>query len=139
MKLLCSPDQNKYLSPLLSINNSGYMDTGCKCMVCKASNFDGFARSPSMPGYRVPLPGTVTCSSGPAIVYHLVCKSGRPECRRAHYIGMASSTRPNDKPMSKRWANHKSQHKTGGNNCHMTDHLITYHYHPRSLSRCSHC
>ena len=127
MKLLCSPDQNKYLSPPLPINNSGYMDTGCKCMVCKASNFGRFARSPSMPGYRVPLPGTVTCGSGPAIVYHLVCMSGRPECRRAHYIGMASSARPNDKPMSKRWANHKSHHKTGRNNCHMTDHLITCH------------
>ena len=123
MKLLCSPDQNKYLSPPLPSNNSGYMDTGCKCMVCKASNFGRFARSTSMPGHRVPLPGTVTWSS--------------------HCL-------PSDKPMSKRWANHKSHHKTGRNNCHMMDHFITCHknentqdvcqnYHPKSLSRCSHC
>ena len=51
-----------------------------------------------------------------------------PECRRAHYVGMASSSSANDKPMCKRWANHKSHHKMGRNLCHMTDYLITCHH-----------
>ena len=66
-------------------------------------------------------------SSGPAVVYHLTCKSGRPECRRAHYVGMASTTDPAKKPMSLRWSNHKSHHKKGRNMCGMTSHLLTCH------------
>ena len=126
-RLLCSPDQNRFLSNPPLNNASGYLDTGCRCMVCKVSCFGRFAKSPSMPGFKLPITGPVSCSSGPAVVYHLVCDSGRPECRRAHYVGMASSTTANDKPMCKRWANHKSHHKMGRNLCHMTDHLITCH------------
>ena len=60
-------------------------------------------------------------------MYHLVCKSEREECRRAHYVGMASTTKSNVKPMHARWANHKSHHKKGVNKCKMTEHLITWH------------
>ena len=62
-----------------------------------------------------------------AVVYHLVCQSGRPECRRAHYVGMASTLKPNQNPMPYRWSNHKSHHKAAKNLCQMTNHLITCH------------
>ena len=104
-----------------------YIDTGCRCMVCKVSTFGRFAISPSLPGYKLPIPTQVSCSSGPAVVYHLVCKSGRPECRRAHYVGVASTSKAKQKPMAYRWANHKSHHKTGKNLCQMSEHLITFH------------
>ena len=80
-----------------------------------------------MPGYKVPLPAQVTCCSGPAVVYHLVCQSRRPECRNAHYVGMASTTIVNGKPMSYRWSNHKSHHKKKKDNCEMTKHLMLFH------------
>ena len=96
-------------------------------MVCKASTFGRFVSSPSMPGYKLPITDQVSCASGPAVVYHLVCRSGRPECRRAHYVGQASTTKANQKPMANRWANHKSHHKAGRNLCQMTEHLITFH------------
>ena len=83
--------------------------------------------SPSMPGYRLPLLSHTSCSSGPAVVYYLVCRSGRPECARAHYVGEASTTKGNQKPMALRWSNHKSHHKQGRNLCQMTDHLLACH------------
>ena len=124
-RLLCSPDQNKLAIPQVRMD-TGYMDTGCHCMVCKASNFGKFVSSPSMPGFRVPIPTQTSCASGPAIVYYLVCKSGRPECARAHYVGMAS-TKSKQKPMAYRWANHKSHHNQGVNKCMMSDHLLSCH------------
>ena len=42
-------------------------------------------------------------------------------------MGEASTTKANQKPMSNRWANHKSHHKAGRNNCQMSEHLITFH------------
>ena len=131
MRLLCSPDQNKFVSPP-SPPVAGYLDTGCKCMVCKASDFGRFVTSPSMPGYKLPILGKISCSSGPAVVYYLVCRSGRPECRRAHYVGEASTTKANQKPMANRWANHKSHHKAGRNLCQMSEHLITFHKHEKA-------
>ena len=93
-RILCSPDQNKAaINPPLP-SPTGYVDTGCKCQVCKISSFGKFATSPPLLGYKIPIPFLLSCSSGPAVVYHLICKSGRPECRRAHYVGMASSTDP---------------------------------------------
>jgi hypothetical protein len=129
MRILCSPDQNKFLSPPSVTQDVGYIDTGCRCMVCKVSTFGRFAISPSLPGYKLPIPTQVSCSSGPAVVYHLVCKSGRPECRRAHYVGVASTSKAKQKPMALRWANHKSHHKAGKNLCQMSEHLITFHKH----------
>ena len=127
MKLLCSPDQNKFVANPYNKPDFGYMDTGCKCLVCKASKFGKFICSPSMPGYRLPLLSQTSCSSGPAVVYYLVCRSGRPECARAHYVGEASTTRGNQKPMALRWSNYKSHHKQGRNLCQMTDHLLACH------------
>jgi hypothetical protein len=77
--------------------------------------------------YKVPISSSTTCSSGPALVYHLVCRSGRPECRRAHYVGMASSSAPNKKGMGPKWSNNKSHHKMGHTLCRMSVHLITCH------------
>ena len=127
MRYLCSPDQNKFMSQPPLNNVCGYLDTGCRCMVCKVSNFGRFVSSPSLPGFKLPIPGQVSCKSGPAVVYHLVCQSGRPECRRAHYVGMASTSKPNQNPMPYRWSNHKSHHKAAKNLCQMTNHLITCH------------
>ena len=125
--LLCYPDQNRFASGPNQARQSGYIDTGCRCDVCKISAFGKFARSPSLPGFKIPIKGTTSCKSGPAVVYHLVCRSGRPECERAHYVGMASTSNSNVKPMSARWANHKYQHKKGIDKCQMTKHLITCH------------
>ena len=97
MRLLCSPDQNKFISNSSPSGVSGYLNTGCRCMVCKISTFGRYASPPSMPGYKVPITSTVSCVSGPAVVYHLVCRSGRPECRKAHYVGMASTSKSNVK------------------------------------------
>ena len=129
MGLLCSPDQNKFVNNAPSTDVSGYIDTGCRCMVCRISTFGRFASSPSIPGYKVPITGHTSCASGPAVVYHLVCRSGRPECKRAHYVGMASTTKSKVKPMSSRWSNHKAHHKAGLNLCKMTEHLMTFHKH----------
>ena len=102
------------------------MATNCCCNVCKISQFGHFISPPSLPNYRIPIKSTTSCSSGPAVVYHLTCKSGRPDCDKAHYTGMASST-TNKKPMALRWANHKSHHKKKLPNCEMTKHLIMCH------------
>ena len=125
--LLCSPDQNKFIDGPSHSAESGFVDTGCNCDVCKISLFGKFARSPSLPGFRIPIKGRTTCKSWPAVVYHLVCGSGRPECQRAHYVGMASTNFQNTKPMSVRWSNHKSHHKKRKNNCQMTKHLMMFH------------
>ena len=127
MKLLCSPDQNKFAVPPNNQSVSGYLDTGCRCMVCKASIFGKYISVPAMLGYRISIPTLTSCSSGPAVVYYLVCKSGRPECSRAHYVGMASTNSIQHKPMALRWANHKSHHNKRVNKCMMSDHLLSCH------------
>ena len=124
--LLCRPDQNNF-SPSHN-GESGFIDTGCKCNVCKISLFGKFVRSPALPGFKIPIKGRTSCKSWPAVVYHLVCCSGRPECERAQYVGMASTSSPNIKPMSARWANHKSHHKRRKDKCQMTNHLLTFHH-----------
>ena len=104
----------------------GYVDTGRRCQVCQASYFGKYISPPSLAGFQIPIPGPVTCSSGPAIVYHLRCTSGRPECSKAHYTGEVSTTKRLN-PMSLRWSNHKSHHKHRKNHCAMTEHLIACH------------
>ena len=42
-------------------------------------------------------------------------------------MGMASTTKPNQKPMALRWSNHKSHHRKGRNLCKMTKHLLACH------------
>ena len=91
------------------------MDTTCRCMVCMISFFGKYVSSPAMP--EILIPGKTNCSSGPAVVYQLICKSGRPECVREHYVGMASTINVNKSPMAVRWANHKSHHTHGRNLC----------------------
>ena len=105
-QFLCSPDQNKFVSQTTPNDVSGYIDTGCRCMVCRISTFGKYVSPPSMPGYKVPLTGAVSCSSGPAVVYHHVCKSG-----------MAYTTKAKVKQMSSRWSNHKAHHKAVRNLC----------------------
>ena len=80
-----------------------------------------------MPGFCIKIPQSTSCQSGPAVIYHLVCKSGRKECKLAHYVGRASTTNPNTLAMASRWANHKSHFKHGRDNCAMTTHLLRYH------------
>ena len=125
--LLCKNDQNKLASLPPTLPSSGYTDQGCKCLVCKASLFSRFVHPPSMPGYSVRIPESTSCKSGPAIVYHLVCKSGRKECRLAHYVGRASSSSPKVQAMASRWANHKSHFRKGHEFCTMTSHLLNFH------------
>ena len=128
MKLLCSPNQNKFINNETNHNiPQGYIDTGCLCLVCKASNFGKFISPPSLPGYKIPICGPLYCSTSPALVYHLQCNSGKKECANAHYVGSASTSNPKIKPMALRWSNHKSHHKHTRNQCTMTEHLITFH------------
>ena len=42
-------------------------------------------------------------------------------------MGMASTTKYNQKPMHLRWSNHKSHQKKGHNLCKMTDHPLACH------------
>ena len=125
--LLCRNDQNSLAAIPQTSNNHGYINTGCSCLVCKASVFGKYVRSPAMPGFAVRIPATVTCRSGPAIIYHIVCDSKKPECTFAHYVGMASSSDENVFPMHARWSNHKSQSKKRKNFCKLVNHLITFH------------
>ena len=60
-RLLCCPDQNKYKNPTATGEKGGYTDTGCHCQVCKASNFGNFISPPSLPGYKLPIRGPVSC------------------------------------------------------------------------------
>ena len=101
-RLLCCPDQNRFLEGPPVHQSTGYVDTGCNCHVCKVSTFGRFVQSPSLPGYKIKIPSTVSCASGPSVVYHLVCRSGRPECARAHYVGIASQPPSNAKAMGVR-------------------------------------
>ena len=125
--LLCANDQNRLATPPLPSPSHGYVNLGCKCMVCRASVFSKFVSPPSMPGYSVKLTESTSCKSGPAIVYHLVCRSKRKECQLAHYVGRASSTDQARLPMASRWANHKSHFKCGKDFCAMTSHLLDFH------------
>ena len=125
--LLCKNDQNQLAIPSPTPPVAGYTDHGCKCLVCKASAFSKYVHPPSMPGYCVKIPEPTSCLSGPALVYHLVCSSGREECRYAHYVGRASASNNNVKAMGTRWANHKSHFRHGHDFCAMTSHLLTYH------------
>ena len=125
--LLCKNDQNSLVSTVPTPPANGYIRTSCKCLVCQASKFSKFVQPPSLPGYAVKLSQTVTCKSGPTIIYHLVCMSKRPECKYAHYVGRAHTSDPSKSAMGLRWSNHKSHHKHGYNNCKMTDHLMSFH------------
>ena len=124
---MCKNDQNQLAISPPTLSHSGYSDMGCKCMVCKASVFSKFVHPPSMPGYCLKIPESTSCQSGPAIVYHLVCTSGRKECQLAHYVGRASTSSQTVKAMGSRWANHKSHFKKGHEFCAMTTHLLNYH------------
>ena len=61
-RILCCPDQNKFAANQPPSSPAGYVDTGCKCQVCKASSFGKFAISPSLPGDSM-VPSTVFLSS----------------------------------------------------------------------------
>ena len=80
-----------------------------------------------MPGYRINLPHSVNCKTGPAVVYHAVCHSGRSECSLAHYVGRAFSNDSGKFPMRLRWSTHKSHHKRSFNGCRLTQHLLRFH------------
>ena len=110
---LCKNDQNKLASLPPTLPSSRYTDQGFKCLVCKAFLFSRFVHPPSMPGYSVRIPESTSCKSGPAIVYHLPCNSGRKECRLAHYVGRVSSSSTKVQAMARRWANHKSHFRKG--------------------------
>lgn len=125
--LLCTNDQNSLVSRTPGPPLTGYSRSGCNCLVCKASTFSKYVQSPSLPGYAVKLRENTTCWSGPSVIYHLVCHSGRPECRYAHYVGRATSNDPMKRAMGCRWSTHKSHFKNGINKCKMTDHLLKFH------------
>ena len=126
--LLCRNDQNALVSQSNTIRSQGHTDTGCKCLVCKASTFTKYACSPAMPTFGIKIPKTITCTSGPAVVYHIVCTADKPECRLAHYVGMAStSDYPAVYPMRARWSNHKSHSRKKVNKCQLVNHLLTFH------------
>ena len=125
--LLCKNDQNSLVSPPQHPANKGYQDTGCRCLLCDASTFGSFVESLAMPGYRPNLPHSVNCRTGPAVVYHAVCHSGRSECSLAHYVGRAFSNDSGKFPMRLRWSTHKSYHKTSFNGCRLTQHLLRFH------------
>ena len=105
----------------------GYMDSGCRCLVCQASVFSKWVSPPSMPSYSVRIPETTTCKSGPHVIYHLICNSGRKECAAAHYTGRASTTDPAKRAMAGRWSNHKSHMKHEKEFCAFTTHLLSFH------------
>jgi hypothetical protein len=125
--LLCKNDQNHLATASPPPPVLGYLNLGCNCNVCQASTFSKFVHPPSMPGYCVKIPETTSCQSGPALIYHLVCKSQRKECQLAHYVGRASTSVPNRRAMASRWANHKSHFRQGHDFCAMTTHLLRFH------------
>ena len=125
--LLCLNDQISLVNGLRNPPSRGYIDTGCRCLVCQASVFGTSVKSPAMPGFLVNLPQAINCKSGPGIVYHITCMSKNPECKYAHYVGRAWSSNENVYPMPARWSNHKSHFKMGHNGCRLTDHLHKYH------------
>ena len=125
--LMCKNDQNQLALSTSPSPSLGHVNHGCSCKVCKASIFSKFVHPPSMPGYAVKIPETTSCQSGPALIYHLVCRSDRKECQLAHYVGRASTTVPTTKVMASRWANHKSHFNKGHDFCAMTSHLLRFH------------
>ena len=125
--LLCKNDQNALVNYSPHDVPGGYTDTGCRCQVCRISIFSKFVRPPSMPGFSVRIPQTTTCRSGPAIIYHIVCRSGLPQCQYAQYVGRAFTSDNTKAPMCSRWANHKSHPKYGHNFCRLSNHLMTFH------------
>ena len=127
-RLICRNDQNLLAQKEpQSTRPLGFINTNCKCNVCKASKFSNVVSPPSMPGYSVRLEETTTCWSGPSVIYHLTCNSGRPECQFAHYVGRATSNDPSKRPMGVRWSNHKGHFKNSINKCKMTNHLLAFH------------
>ena len=125
--LMCRNDQNSLVSMPTTIRKAGYVDTGCKCRVCKASIFGNFVRSPALPGFLINLTSNTSCRSGPGVVYHITCTSKTPQCRLAHYVGRAWTNSSTVIPMAARWSNHKSYPKCGVNKCKLSDHLLKYY------------
>ena len=125
--LLCKNDQNSLVSPEQRIEVLGHVDTGCCCLLCKASNFGPFVRPISMPGYKLKIPKNLNCKSGPGVVYYAVCQSGKRCCSSAHYVGRAWTSDSDKYPMRLRWANHKHHAKIRYNKCKMTEHLFNFH------------
>ena len=126
--LLCRNDQNKLATSRPADIAQGYANTaGCHCKVCQASLFSKWVSPPSMPGYSVRIPEATHCGSGPHVIYHLTCNSGRRECARAHYTGRASTSDPAKKAMAGRWANHKSHFNNSRDFCAFTSHLLHFH------------
>ena len=125
--LICKNDQNSLVVRSPPQASAGHMNTGCLCLLCKASLFGPYVVSMSMPGYRLRLPGTTTCKSGPGVIYYVRCFSGNPCCSRAHYVGRAWSTDGKIFPMRHRWTVHKSHFKAKFNGCKLTDHLLKFH------------
>ena len=125
--LLCKNDQNSLVSRSAPPQIMGYQNTGCKCLVCQASVFGRVVKPPSMPGFAVNLSSNVDCRSGPGVIYHIVCKSGKQCCKVAHYVGRAWTNVSKTYPMHARWSNHKSHFKNNHLNCELTHHLAKYH------------
>ena len=125
--LLCKNDQNSLVDFIPNQRSSGYTDIGCRCNVCKASIFNAYVRPPSMPGYSVRIPSQTSCRSGPAIVYHITCMSGLPQCKQAHYVGRAYTSDATKSAMGLRWSNHKYHFRIGHNKCKFTNHLLQFH------------
>ena len=126
--LLCKNDQNSLVnSPGNFYSNTGYLPSKCSCLVCKASKFGKYVRSPALPGYSFKIPEKMHCKSGPHVIYYLTCCSSRPECSKAHYVGRASIGDPSKFPMPHRWSVHKSHAKHGHLKCQMSIHLHRFH------------
>ena len=60
-RILCSPDQNKYLINPPQHPATGYLDTGCRCQVCKASTLASLQHLPPCQAteFQYPLPPLV--------------------------------------------------------------------------------
>ena len=125
--LICRNDQNSLVTPPVPQPATGYLNTGCTCLLCKASLFGNYVVSMAMPGYRVRLHGTTTCKSGPGVIYYIKCCSGNPFCTKAHYVGRAWTSDGKVYPMRHRWTVHKSHFRTKFNGCKLTDHLLKFH------------
>ena len=125
--ILCKNDQNSLVSPMQQPLISGHINTGCRCLLCKASTFGPFVLPVSMPGYKIKIPKNLTCRSGPGVVYYAVCHSGEKHCQTAHYVGRVWSSNSEKFPMRLRWSNHKHHVKISYNRCKMTEHLVRFH------------
>ena len=125
--LLCRNDQNSLVEYSVPETINGYQPSNCKCLVCKASTFGKYIRSPALPNYTFRIPENTHCKSGPHVIYHLVCTSQKSECSLAHYVGRAFVSDPSKYPMPSRWSCHKYHHRKGHLNCEMTKHLFNFH------------